>query len=69
LAIAEGVGVPAPEVVAHDGELKPPGSVKFFYSIGQVVESGYLAINAFVFFYYTAVLGLSGTLSDQEPIR
>lgn len=42
--------------------LKPPGRVKFFYSLGQVVESGYLAINAFVFFYYTAVLGLSGSM-------
>jgi glycoside/pentoside/hexuronide:cation symporter, GPH family len=36
--------------------------VKFFYSVGQVVESGYLAVNAFVFFYYTAVLGLSGSM-------
>jgi GPH family glycoside/pentoside/hexuronide:cation symporter len=62
LAVAEGLGVPAPEVAAHGGELKPPASVKFFYSVGQVVESGYLAINTFVFFYYTAVLGLSGTL-------
>lgn len=42
--------------------IKPPGSVKFFYSFGQVVESGYLAMNGFVFFYYTAVLGLSGTM-------
>jgi GPH family glycoside/pentoside/hexuronide:cation symporter len=36
--------------------------VKFFYSVGQVVESGYLAINTFIFFYYTAVLGLPGSL-------
>lgn len=42
--------------------LKPPGSVKFFYAFGQVVESGYIAANGFIFFYYTAVLGLSGSL-------
>ena len=67
MAVAEGVGVPAPGVgetgvAAHEGELKPPAAVKFFYSLGQVVESGYIAINGFIFFYYTAVLGLSGTL-------
>src|SRR5678815_2332701 len=62
MAIAEGVGVAAPEAVALAAELKPPGSVKFFYSVGQMVESGYLAVATFVFFYYTAVLGLSGSL-------
>jgi GPH family glycoside/pentoside/hexuronide:cation symporter len=63
VAIAEEAGaVPAAAGVQADGELKPPGSVKFFYSVGQVVESGYLAVNAFVFFYYTAVLGLSGSM-------
>jgi glycoside/pentoside/hexuronide:cation symporter, GPH family len=62
LSVAEGLGVPAQDGVAHEGELKPPGRVKFFYSLGQVVESGYLAVNGFVFFYYTAVLGLSGTM-------
>jgi glycoside/pentoside/hexuronide:cation symporter, GPH family len=41
---------------------KPPAPVKFFYSLGQIVESGYLAVNGFVFFYYTAVLGLSGSM-------
>lgn len=45
-----------PEIVTR----KPPGAVKFFYSLGQVIESGYLAANGFVFFYYTAVLGMSG---------
>lgn len=60
MAVVEDAGAAAPGAVAHGG--KPPGSVKFFYSLGQVVESGYLAVNAFVFFYYTAVLGLSGTL-------
>jgi glycoside/pentoside/hexuronide:cation symporter, GPH family len=62
VAVVEGLaGAPAP-AVAHEGGLGPPGSVKFFYSFGQAVESGYLAINAYVFFYYTAVLGLSGSL-------
>jgi len=63
VAVVEGVGVPAaPGVEAHDGELRPPATVKFFYSVGQVVESGYIAVNGFVFFYYTAVLGLSGSM-------
>ncbi|HEY0649996.1 MFS transporter [Phenylobacterium sp.] len=62
MAVAEGVDVPAPEAPVHEGGLRPPASVKFFYSVGQVVESGYLAVNTFIFFYYTAVLGLSGTL-------
>ena len=44
------------------GDLKPPRAIKFYYSIGQVVESGYLATNGFIFFYYTAVLGLSGSM-------
>ncbi len=44
------------------GALRPSFGVKLFYSVGQFVESGYLAINAFIFFYYTAVLGLSGSL-------
>ncbi|MBA3904869.1 MAG: hypothetical protein C0522_14545, partial [Rhodocyclaceae bacterium] len=55
----EAAGTPA---TPHEGALKPPGAVKFFYSIGQFIESGYLAINAFIFFYYTAVLGLSGSM-------
>jgi GPH family glycoside/pentoside/hexuronide:cation symporter len=62
VAVVDGVGVPAPGTMAREDQLKPPVSVKFFYSLGQVVESGYLAINTFIFFYYTAVLGLSGTL-------
>ena len=44
------------------GELKPPLRVKLAYCFGQVVESSYLTINTFIFFYYTAVLGLSGSL-------
>jgi len=61
MAIVDNVAGPAPSAGA-EAIRKPPGSVKFFYSLGQVVESGYLAANAFIFFYYTAVLGLSGTL-------
>jgi glycoside/pentoside/hexuronide:cation symporter, GPH family len=64
VGIAEGL-TDAPVVSGPPDETverKPPAGVKFFYSLGQVVESGYLATNAFVFFYYTAVLGLSGSL-------
>lgn len=53
-----GAAAPAPAATVH----KPSGGVKFAYSLGQLVESGYLAVNGFVFFYYTAVLGLSGSL-------
>lgn len=62
MAVAEDlIGAAAPER-ARDGELKPPWAVKFFYSFGQAIESGYIGIAAFIFFYYTAVLGLSGSL-------
>lgn len=44
------------------GELKPSLPIKFFYGFGQMVESGYLTVAPFIFFYYTAVLGLSGSL-------
>lgn len=43
------------------GELKPPLLVKALYSLGQVIESGYIGVTAFIFFYYTAVLGLPGS--------
>lgn len=63
MAVVEGVGIPSQaETPLHASGAKPPGGVKFFYSVGQVVESGYLAVNGFIFFYYTAVLGLSGSL-------
>ncbi|WP_293357409.1 MFS transporter [Phenylobacterium sp.] len=64
MAVVEGIGGEAVATPAtlDRGELRPPAAVKFFYSIGQFVESGYLAINTFIFFYYTAVLGLSGSL-------
>lgn len=53
---------PAPAPLAVDGELKPPFLTKLFYAFGQAIESGYLIVSGFVFFYYTAVLGLSGTM-------
>lgn len=60
----QGVGGEAAgaQATLHGGALRPPAAVKFFYSIGQFIESGYLAINTFIFFYYTAVLGLSGSM-------
>ena len=62
MAVVGDVTIPVGTAAEEGSRLKPPASVKFFYSVGQVVESGYLAVNAFVFFYYTAVLGLSGSL-------
>jgi len=62
LAVAEDLaGARAPDP-AHAAELKPPWVVKFLYGFGQTIETGYVAIAGFIFFYYTAVLGLSGSL-------
>lgn len=47
---------------AAAGDLRPPVPVKLAYAFGQAIESGYIGAAAFVFFYYTAVLGLSGKL-------
>lgn len=47
---------------AQAAGLKPPFLVKVLYAPGQFIESGYLGVNAFIFFYYTAVLGLSGSM-------
>ena len=44
------------------GGRKPPIAVKFFYGLGNMGESSFITAVAFVFFYYTAVLGLSGSL-------
>lgn len=41
---------------------RPPLPVKVFYGLGAMGESSFIAAVAFVFFYYTAVLGLSGSL-------
>ncbi len=44
-------------------ELKPPLRVKLAYGLGQAPQSaGFDTAIGFVFFYYTAVLGLSGAL-------
>ncbi len=43
--------------------MRPPLHVKLAYSLGQAAQNGgFDAAIAFVFFYYSAVLGLSGTL-------
>lgn len=62
MAVAEGLGVPTAPASEASATLKPPASVKFFYCFGQMIESGYLTANTFVFFYYTAVLGVPGSL-------
>ncbi|WP_411288837.1 MFS transporter [Phenylobacterium sp.] len=43
-------------------ELKPPAAVKVLYGIGHMHEGGFNVAIGFAFFYYTAVLGLSGSL-------
>ncbi|HEY2356922.1 MAG TPA: MFS transporter [Phenylobacterium sp.] len=63
MAVAENF-VEAPDIAAPphaQQELKPPVRIKLVYSLGQAIESGYLVVAGFVFFYYTAVLGLSGS--------
>lgn len=50
------------ETVQTTAPAKVPVGVKFAYSFGQVIETGYYTVSGFVFFYYTAVLGLSGAL-------
>ncbi len=60
MAAVDVLSGPAP--AATEGELKPPFHVKLLYAFGQSIESGYLIVAGFVFFYYTAVLGLSGSM-------
>ncbi len=43
-------------------DYKPPLAMKAAYGSGQVMESIFTGAMGFVFFYYTAVLGVSGTL-------
>ena len=63
MAVAEFLGdVPEVEPTTAHGHYKPGLGVKFAYAFGQMIESGYLVVAGFVFFYYTAVLGLSGSL-------
>ncbi len=46
-----------------DPATRPPFFVKLAYSLGQAAQNGgFDAAIAFIFFYYSAVLGLSGTL-------
>lgn len=59
MAVAEDIGAVAP---AAQTDSRPTAGVRAAYSLGQAVESGYLVVNGFVFFYYTAVLGLSGSM-------
>ena len=64
MAVADGIPGAVPETAdaAQAHAAKPTATVKLFYSLGQFVESGYLIVNSFIFFYYTAVLGLPGTM-------
>lgn len=41
---------------------RPTLAVKFLYGLGNMGESAFIAAVGFAFFYYTAVLGLSGSL-------
>ena len=64
MAVAENFVEP-PDIAApphEQSELKLPVGVKLVYAFGQAIESGYLVVAGFVFFYYTAVLGLSGSV-------
>ena len=45
-----------------DRTLRPSVPVKLGYGLGAVCDAGFTAIAGFLFFYYTAVLGLSGSL-------
>lgn len=49
--------------VAVSPSARPPLGVKLAYSLGQAAQNGgFDAAIGFIFFYYSAVLGLSGTL-------
>jgi len=52
----------ADEGIAAGVGRKPPIPVKVFYGLGNMGESSFITAVGFVFFYYTAVLGLSGSL-------
>ncbi len=55
--------VEAPTHTAEVTAFKPPLLVKLAFSLGQAGQSGgFDAAVAFIFFYYSAVLGLSGAL-------
>lgn len=48
--------------VEADRALTPSVPVKLGYGLGAVCDAGFTAVAGFLFFYYTAVLGLSGSL-------
>jgi len=50
-----------PEAQADFG-LRPPRRIKAAYSLGGAADSVFTTAAGFIFFYYTAVLGLSGSL-------
>ncbi|ACG79458.1 Na+/melibiose symporter [Phenylobacterium zucineum HLK1] len=50
------------EATPPEPQLKPPFGVKLSYGLGAVADSAWTAASGFVFFYYTAVLGLPGSL-------
>lgn len=53
----------APVADGQTAPLKPPLAVKLAYSLGQAAQNGgFDAAIGFIFFYYSAVLGLSGAL-------
>ena len=59
MSIVEDAASPAAGMVGP----KPPALVKLAYSFGQAAQSGgFDAALGFIFFYYAAVLGLSGAL-------
>lgn len=59
MAITQGLDMPPTGTADH----RPSKLVKLLYSLGQMAQAGgFDAAIGFVFFYYTAVLGLSGAL-------
>jgi GPH family glycoside/pentoside/hexuronide:cation symporter len=63
LAIVQDMADPATETAGPSGDHKPSKVVKLLYSLGQMAQSGgFDTAIGFIFFYYTAVLGLSGAL-------
>lgn len=63
-ATTEGAIAPEPDLPPGGmADHRPSKRVKLLYSLGQMAQSGgFDAAIGFIFFYYTAVLGLSGAL-------
>lgn len=53
--------IPTPSL-AETTPMRPPRRVKFAYSLGGAGDALFTTAAGFIFFYYTAVLGLSGSL-------